>query len=352
MTQPAPTTHSTAQWRRCAASAKRPGFTLVELLVVITIIGILIALLLPAVQSAREAARQTQCRNNLKQLGLAMLQHHEKYGHFATGGWGWGWVGDPDRGYGANQPGGWIYNILPFIEQDSLRQLGMGAEESAKRQAAREVLGIPIALLHCPTRRRAVAYPVSPGRCNPRNCETPTQCGRSDYAACAGSGIPHGNSIHAGPSSLAEGDDPSYVSPTPPSPPTWPTVYKTADGVCFLRSEIRIAHIRDGTSQTYMIGEKYIDPDHWFTGTSAADDQGWSIGYDIDTVRFTASYFPPQPDRPGVYLTRNFGSAHVSGLNFTFCDGSVRPIGYTIDPTVHEHLGMRSDGSAISSADF
>ena len=81
------------------------GFTLVELLVVITIIGILIALLLPAVQAAREAARRAQCANNLKQMGLACLGHEEAHGHFPTGGWGWGWLGDPDRGFRQRQSG-------------------------------------------------------------------------------------------------------------------------------------------------------------------------------------------------------------------------------------------------------
>jgi prepilin-type processing-associated H-X9-DG protein len=311
------------------------------------IIGILVGLLLPAVQSAREAARQTQCRSNLKQLSLAMLQHHEKHGHFPTGGWGWGWVGDPDRGYSKAQPGGWLYNVLPYIEQESLRQLGAGADAADKLAAAKEVISTPLALINCPTRRQAVAYPVSPGRCNPRNSDTPSECARSDYAACAGNSRPHGSSIHAGPNSLDEGDDPNYMSPTPPDPPTWPTVYETANGICFLRSEIRMAHIRDGSSQTYMIGEKYIDPDHWFTGTSSADDQGWSVGYDIDTIRFAATFFPPARDREGWYLTRNFGSSHATALNFAFCDGSVRPVSYSIDPLVHEYLGMRNSGEVV-----
>src|SRR5690348_10720611 len=95
----------------------RRGFTLVELLVVIAIIGILIALLLPAVQAAREAARRVQCTNHLKQLGLGFMVHHDQQKHFPTGGWGYMWVCDADRGLDKRQPGGWGYTVLPFTEQ-------------------------------------------------------------------------------------------------------------------------------------------------------------------------------------------------------------------------------------------
>ena len=86
---------------------KSRAFTLVELLVVIAIIGILIGLLLPAINAARESGRRTQCMNQVKQVGLACMQHESTNGFLPTDGWGWYWVGDPDRGYTRAQPGGW-----------------------------------------------------------------------------------------------------------------------------------------------------------------------------------------------------------------------------------------------------
>ena len=106
--------------------SKEFGFTLVELLVVITIIGILIALLLPAVQAAREAAEKAQCTNNLKQIALAALGHEHANGWFPTGGWSFMWVGSPDDGFGMSQPGGFGYNCLPYMDQQPLHDLGLG----------------------------------------------------------------------------------------------------------------------------------------------------------------------------------------------------------------------------------
>ena len=198
----------------------RRGFTLVELLVVIAIIGILIALLLPAVQAARESARRTQCRNNLKQIGLAYLNHHDIHKHFPTGGWGWHWTGDPDRGYNKSQPGGWAYNILPFIEQEGLREQGGGGNpnvlEPNQMAEAAVVAARALSVFTCPTRRQAVVpLPFVHGSCCAgglyfENSDKPAGAGRSDYAACAGDGTVTNVD---GPTTYAQGDT-TYFSDT------------------------------------------------------------------------------------------------------------------------------------------
>src|SRR5439155_16523915 len=111
---------------------RRSGFTLIELLVVIAIIAILIGLLVPAVQQVRESANRTQCINNLKQMGVGFHNCHDTFKIFPGGGWGWDWVGDPDRGVGRSQPGGWVYQLLPFVDQAPLRNLGKGGTWAQK----------------------------------------------------------------------------------------------------------------------------------------------------------------------------------------------------------------------------
>ncbi len=166
------------------------AFTLVELLVVITIIGILIALLLPAVQSAREAARNVHCKNNLYQLGRAAQQHVEVHGHFPSSGWGYMWTGDPDMGFGAQQPGGWLYNLLPYLDQMNVHQLGAGLTGSAKTAALTLQRSVVVSLFYCPTRRRPQALPTYEGTWNAGN---PTTLGKTDYAANGGTVVRLGN---------------------------------------------------------------------------------------------------------------------------------------------------------------
>ena len=144
------------------STGKRPAFTLVELLVVITIIGVLMGLLLPAVQAMRESGRKTQCKNNLHQLGLAAVSHCSLNGYFPSSGWGETWAPDPDAGLGANQPGGWLYSLLPFLGMDMVHDLSKGLSGGTKTAATSSLLGQFQPNFICPSRRRPdTGYPVS-----------------------------------------------------------------------------------------------------------------------------------------------------------------------------------------------
>lgn len=326
-------------------SPKR-GFTLVELLVVITIIGILISLLLPAVQSAREAARRAQCQNHLKQLGLAMLEHESAHGYFPTGGWGWFWVGEPDRGTGLRQPGGWIYNILPFIEQSAVHDMAAGLTGSAKQDALFEMYQVPLATFNCPSRRRTQIYP-----CHwnyplvPYNIGREiTRGGKTDYAANCGdlASVQFGR----GPTTLAEGDDPSYWAGL--HPPLY-------TGISFLRSQVTMGDIRDGSSNTILVGEKYLMPDHYTTGSAPGDN--WPLYHGFDGDSFCAGYPAwngPLQDRQGVAAGTGgigaWGSAHSGAANFALCDGSVRPISYSTEAEIVRRLCNRRDGLVIDAS--
>jgi prepilin-type N-terminal cleavage/methylation domain-containing protein len=340
----------------------RGGFTLVELLVVIAIIGVLVALLLPAVQAAREAARRQQCGNNMKQMALAAQNHHDAQKFFPTGGWGWWWVGDADRGYGRNQPGGWSFSLLPYMEQVQLRSRAGDSDKDAigagQLAGALEVLQTRVNHWWCPSRRPQNVYPkdngyyaLNSGKATTGN----TVAARSDYAICVGDrnvveseGFPLKSKGDGGGTQSTYGDPliKNFV---------WTTTtvgnsnsgVETYTGIGFQRSEIGFKQITDGSSQTYLIGEKYIDPDDYENGKDPGDNETWGTGFNNDMHR--AAFDPPARDRAGLpwkdCQARIFGAVHT-GWFMAYCDGHVEMLSFDIDLLVHRANGHRADAGS------
>lgn len=319
------------------------AFTLVELLVVIAIIGILIALLLPAIQAARESARRNTCLNNLKQVGAAMQNYLETYKHFPSGGWGWDWTGDPDLGYQEKQPGGFVYNILDYIEEGSLRKHGKGGTETQKKATNREVIRTPLAVFTCVSRRRLDIFRLKDGY-EPLNSDKTDAVARGDY--CANAGDQSANQDGGGPTSLTDGLTRNWTSYDANAAKNW-------TGVIFRRSKIKVRQITDGLTKTYLVGEKYLNVADYETGEDAADNEFLYVGFDNDMYK--TSYQEPAADgtitdsagKPIADANR-WGAAHIAGFHMALCDGSTRIIPYDIDLTTHMNLGNRRDGNTVT----
>jgi hypothetical protein len=264
-----------------------------------------------------------QCGNNLKQLSLGMIQHEEAQGFFPTN--GFGDLGDPDFGFRDKQPGGWIYNTLPYIEELSLHDLGKGLTGSGKQAAKKQLSASPVATLFCPSRRAPIARPLSAGHISSSTSPLASvpyfvgmKLARNDYAANCGS-----------------------LSGSVPSNPS-------RSGIAFSRSLVEVAQIRDGLSNTLLIAEKNVNPDDYESqlGIDPADDGCAYGGHDWDTVRWVAIYsttLAPQPDRAGHVGYREFGGPHPGVLQVALCDGAVRAISYEVDLTIYQQLGLRDD---------
>ncbi|MCA9155209.1 MAG: DUF1559 domain-containing protein [Planctomycetales bacterium] len=269
---------------------RRPAFTLVELLVVIAIIGVLVAMLLPAVQAAREAARRSSCTNNLKQLGLAFHNYHDTFKSFPLGGHdGPTNCCSADQGQTGNYA--WTYHILPFLEQTNAYDQGT----TNYTQLRQTVIGG----YYCPTRRAERPY---------------KNFGKCDYAANGGRN-----------GSSSDG------------------IVKRSD-----RGTVRFADITDGTANTLLVQETRVHRAYMESGGCCGDNEdAFTYGWADDLVRFCGK--PPEPDVilssfPDNIVDGQFGGPHPGVSVAALSDGSVRGISFTVDFTVFQYFVRRDDG--------
>ena len=361
------------------------AFTLVELLVVIAIIGILVALLLPAIQAARESARRTECKNKLRQIGIAVLNHVDGLKVFPTGGAGYSpriedYLDASGKPFGTKKQGlSWSYQILPYLEEGAVKGI------TSTDQLVQSTIEVYV----CPSRRPSLV-----ARNERRAGQEDEFIKLSDYASaqpCTFS-IPEVSAL--------PGTRDSYTPVVPPLTITqyraldvsfWGGRYGTEsahqappragvyDGVIvrsrwiqnrtppifadYAPDPTKPAQIIDGTSKTIVIGEKFVRSE-LYEGGSFSDDRGWTDGWDPDTVRSTC--FPAYQDSDPLTFSftplnsgndpfgsgedvYNFGSVHTSGFNCVFADGSVHTISYDVEPLTLNRLGAKNDGEVVDT---
>lgn len=323
----------------------REAFTLVELLVVIAIIGILIALLLPAIQAARESARRAQCANNLKQIGLGALNHLDAQKFFPSGGWGWLCLPEYNHGYGKNQPGGWVYSILAFTDNQPLRKFTASLDDSAGKPMMDQLVQTTISTMNCPSRRPSLLIPAGPYYNQYwYGYSSPPQVARSDYAACAGD-AGYWRDVDANPNGNVTAAQYDWFDTGPANVVgagtwNWPT---GATGVITQHSATTVKEIPDGLSHTFLVGEKYLQADYYYNGLDGADNQNMYLGFDWDVNRWANPSSLLYRDRPGIAAWPNFGSNHPAVCQFVFCDGSVHSLLFNTDGDTLACLAARND---------
>ena len=326
----------------------RRAFTLVELLVVIAIIGILVALLLPAVQAAREAARRAACVNNIRQVGLALLNHHDTKGRFPHGTYNLIDFRETLEPYNGKQNRRcWMHDILPYMEQQSLYNKFDAFMKVNPVAWDFPESGTPISLLMCPndpTNPKVQTYthssPGAEGFPPALDGMGPSQGFSGNYVACAGSTYYNLGIVKGGT--------------TPPH-----KYSANLNGILFGQSKIRMKDVTDGSSHTVMVGEIILSPDG-----NDDDMRGRYYNSCGGNVNFTTLYPPnsttadrinwlsanPAPEAPAFPCTRCFAeetylsarSYHVGGVNAVATDGAVHFIPSEIDPTVYRSFGSRN----------
>ncbi len=324
---------------------RRSGVTLVELLIAVLILALLGQLLFPAVEMSRESARITACNNNLRQIGLASQVFTEAQGFMPSGGWHPWAVGDPLRGYGKDQPGGWIYGLLPYLESAAIHDLPNDGDPdrvtALQRSSAAGMLRIPLQIMHCPSRRLPRAYPYwLPEPWDVFNSDFQERVARADYAASGGSDanpdFKYFTITHA-----IDRDSYNSMSKAVEWAPT-----DRMNGVVYMRSETAMKQITDGLTNTLFAGEKHIEVQYYKNGGDPGDNHSMYQGFDRDIVRWTDPRFAPSRDDETPADSLNFGSAHPSAFNVVYCGGQVESVVYDIDPVVLKLLGDRSDGQS------
>jgi len=354
--------------QRVNAAFRRKAFTLVELLVVIAIIGILVGLLLPAVQAAREAARRMQCSNNMKQIGLAFLNHESAFNFLPKG----PYDGDPslpgmvyNEPIGAYEsgttccnaahPNGWShwFKILPYIEGSNVWNIARfdlpplhGSARPPNYNGEDDVARALIPSYYCPSRRGPEGYGTG-------------RFGRCDYAACAGfyQGEVHENwgDIPAPPLGLSPRRNERTPENFGNTGGRKGAIVWSAQG-----AKRRMADFTDGTSNSISAAEKHLPPTRW--GSDGGDNERWNnAGWDECVLRY---HFPPKSDLDktlpatgtvgnfngaGTVWRRYFGSSHAGGLNAVYGDGSVHFAPFSVDATVWMYLCVIDDGNPVQS---
>jgi prepilin-type N-terminal cleavage/methylation domain-containing protein/prepilin-type processing-associated H-X9-DG protein len=302
-------------------NSRSSAFTLVELLVVIAIIGVLVALLLPAVQAAREAARRTQCLNHLKQIGLAMHNYNDTYGTL------------PNSRRDASYT--WMAQILPQIEQPALfAKWKLGPSYNTQLQECREAR---VSIYYCPSRRTSSSAKIIDEAMDGPGPMTTGIVG--DYAACTG------DSSKGGGDYWQPGYDANGVlliwnrmnnSGSPPAPPGTPT----------FKAGTSFREITDGTSNTLLVGDKHMHLKHL---NDPAKGDGTAYNGDKGHSHRSLGPNAPLSKGPNDTVTNRFGSWHPSVTNFVFVDGSVRSISNGTNGTTLGWLAGKDDGQVIPS---
>ncbi len=320
---------------------RRRAFTLVELLVVIAIIGVLVALLLPAVQTAREAARRMSCQNNLKQIGLGMQMHHDTYLQLPTGG---------DLASGVRYVIGWPGYIAPFMEQKNLRDHIDGSTANAM------LVIMPWRLKTAPHNGDKAPY-TSP---MPVYTCPSSELGKLSPDSYQAASIPAINALNQGALHYRAngGSATTELIQGTHSRHAW---YSTS-GVIYPKSKVKYADITDGTSNTLLASETSSAFGRARLSRGWGGIQPWTWGY----YNYESVENPPNPARGWLMIDHKvvthpigytlgfftnetpFTSNHLTGVNAVFCDGSVRFLSKTIPLTTLQALATKGQGEVTS----